>query len=188
MTTQRPANLIPSSDLISNTNPNPNAVPTPSLPEGRFAGPVEFSKLIRQSLAVAAEQGWREIILCDSTFEDWPLGERAVAQSLNDWSRSGRKLTVLAKNYNEIVRRHSRFVTWRQTWAHIVECRANAALPEGDLPSALWSPVWVCQRLDLVRSIGYCGGGADRRIALKERLDACLRLSSPAFAASTLGL
>ena len=172
----------------SNANLSQNSVQPPSLPEGRFDGPVEFSKLIRQSLAAAAEHGWREIILCDSTFEDWPLGERAVAQSLNDWSRSGRKFTVLAKNYNEIVRKHSRFVTWRQTWSHIVECRANAALPEGDMPSALWSPVWVCQRLDLVRSIGYSGCGADRRIALKERLDACLKLSTPAFAATTLGL
>ena len=168
--------------------PNLNAVPAPGLAEGRFGGAVEFSALIRQAFAAAAEQCWREIIWCDSTFEDWPLGERAVAQSLHDWSRSGRKLTVVAKNYNEIVRRHARFVTWRQTWAHIVECRANAALPEGDMPSALWSPVWVFQRLDLVRSIGYSGSGADRRVALKERLDACLKLSSPAFAASTLGL
>lgn len=158
------------------------------LPEGRFSGPVEFSALVRRSFAAAAEQGWREIILCDSTFEDWPLGERAVAQCLNDWSKSGRKLTMLAKNYNEIVRRHSRFVTWRQTWAHIVECRANAAISAEDLPSALWSPVWVFQRSDLARSTGVCGGGADRRVALKERLDACLRLSSPAFAATTLGL
>lgn len=159
-----------------------------ALPEGRFSGPTEFSALIRQSLAAAAEQGWREIILCDSTFEDWPLGERAVAQSLNDWSRSGRKLTMLAKNYNEVVRRHSRFVTWRQTWAHIVECRANAAISFDDMPSALWSPVWVFQRLDLARSTGVSGSGADRRVALKERLDACLKLSSPAFAATTLGL
>ena len=159
-----------------------------ALPEGRFSGPTEFSALIRQSLAVAAEQGWREIILCDSTFEDWPLGERAVAQSLNDWSRSGRKLTMLAKNYNEVVRRHSRFVTWRQTWSHLIECRANAALSVDDMPSALWSPVWVFQRLDLVRSTGVSGSGADRRVALKERLDACLKLSSPAFAATTLGL
>ena len=159
-----------------------------ALPEGRFSGPTEFSALIRQSLSAAAEQGWREIILCDSTFEDWPLGERAVAQSLNDWSRSGRKLTMLAKNYNEVVRRHSRFVTWRQTWAHIVECRASAAISFDDMPSALWSPVWVFQRLDVVRCTGVSGSGADRRVALKERLEACLKLSSPAFAATTLGL
>ena len=159
-----------------------------ALPEGRFGGPAEFAELIRRSFAAAAAQGWREIIICDSTFEDWPLGERAVAQSLNDWSKSGRKLTMLAKNYSEITRRHARFVTWRRTWAHIVECRANLSMSVDDMPSALWSPVWVCQRLDLVRSLGVAGFEPARRAALKERLHECLRFSSPAFAATTLGL
>ena len=159
-----------------------------SLPQGRFSGPVEFAQLVRLSFAVAAEQGWKSIILCDSTFEDWPLGERAVAQCLNDWSKSGRTLTMLAKNYDEVMRRHARFVTWRRTWSHIVECRSNAALAQSDMPSAMWSPGWVFQRLDLERSIGFSGGEPARRIALREQLDACLRLSSPAFAATTLGL
>ena len=158
------------------------------LPQGRFSGPIEFAELVRASFAAAAAHGWREIIICDSTFEDWPLGERAVAQSLNDWSSSGRKLTMLAKNYNEVVRRHARFATWRRTWAHIVECRANVSLSSEDMPSALWSPAWVFQRLDLTRSTGVSGAEPARRVALRERLDECLKLSSPAFAATTLGL
>lgn len=159
-----------------------------ALPEGRFSGPNEFADLIRQSLICAAKEGWREMVWCDSTFADWPLGERGVTDCLSQWSRSGRKLTVLAGNYKEIVRKHSRFVTWRQRWAHIVDCRANSAVAESDLPSALWSPVWVFQRVDIARSTGFSGRGADRRVALKERLDACLKLSSPAFAPTTLGL
>lgn len=158
------------------------------LPEGRFSGRLEFEQLIRLSMAKAAEQGWRDIIFCDSTFEDWPLGERAVAQSLHDWSASGRKLTLLAKNYNAIVLKHARFVTWRRTWSHIVDCRANAAVATDDMPSALWSTGWVFQRVDRVRCTGFSGSEPGRRIALKERLDACLKLSSPAFAATTLGL
>lgn len=159
-----------------------------ALPQGRFSGPTEFAQVVRSAFAAAAAQGWREIIICDSTFADWPLGERAVAQSLQDWSTSGRKLTMLAKNYNEVTRRHARFVTWRRTWAHIVECRANAAIADDDMPSGLWSPVWVCQRLDLARSTGVAGAEPARRVAVKERFDECLRLSSPAFAATTLGL
>ena len=158
------------------------------LPQGRFEGPTEFSDLIRLAFATAASQGWREIIICDSTFEDWPLGERVVAQALNDWSKSGRKLTMLAKNYNEVMRRHARFVTWRRTWSHIIECRANTAISLDDMPSALWSPDWVCQRLDLARSTGVSGSEPARRVALKERLNECLKLSSLAFAATTLGL
>lgn len=165
---------------------------TPAIPvallEGRFTGRTEFTDLIRQAFAMAAAQGWREIILCDATFEDWPLGERAVTQALNDWSRSGRKLTILAKNYDELQRRHARFVSWRRTWGHIVECRASAAIPADDVPSALWSPGWVFERLDQQRCAGLAGSEVARRVALKERLREQLLRSSPAFAASTLGL
>ena len=167
-------------------NPQPELIH--GLPQGRFHGPTAFAELVRSSLSVAAAQGWREIILSDGGFEDWPLGERAVAQSLNDWARSGRKLTMLAKNYDEVVRRHARFVTWRRTWAHVVECRANSVLSADDFPSALWSPAWVFQRLDLTRCTGISGSEAARRVALKERLDECLRRSSPAFPATTLGI
>jgi hypothetical protein len=174
------------SHLVTTNN---SIIETPgALPQGRFGGHTEFAELVRVALAAAAAQGWREIILCDRNFEDWPLGERAVAQSLQDWSKSGRKLTLLAKNYNEVMRRHARFVTWRRTWAHIIDCRANAAISDDDMPSALWSPGWVFQKLDIARCTGMSGSEAARRVALKERLDECLKLSSPAFAASTLGL
>ncbi|MES2413335.1 MAG: hypothetical protein V4614_06000 [Pseudomonadota bacterium] len=171
--------------------PQPNgqtAIGGPVLPEGRFGGQTEFAGMVRDALQVAADQGWREIILCDRSFEDWPLGERAVAQSLNDWSRSGRKLTMLARNYDEVIRRHARFVSWRRTWAHIVDCRGNSSLLVDDFPSALWSPVWVFQRMDLDKSAGVAGSEPGRRIALRERLDECLRRSSAAFPSSTLGL
>ena len=158
------------------------------LPRGRFEGQTEFAELIRLAFVAAAAQGWREIIICDSTFEDWPLGERAVAQSLHEWASSGRKLTMLAKSYNEVMRRHARFVSWRRNWSHMIECRTNTVISQDDMPSALWSPAWVLQRLDRARSSGYSGEEAARRVALKEGIDECLKRSSPAFAATTLGL
>lgn len=167
-------------------NPSDNTVPV--LLEGRFDGPGEFSALIRLAFVAAAAKGWREIILSDTSFEDWPLGERAVAQALNDWSRSGRKLTMLAKSYDEVMRRHARFVAWRRTWAHLVDCRRNALLPADEIPSALWSPVWCFQKLDVVHCTGVAGSEPARRVMLKERLDECLRKSSPGFPATTLGI
>lgn len=166
----------------------PDGQPMATLPAGRFSGPVEFAAIIRQSFAVAAAEGWREIILSDATFADWPLGERAVAQSLNDWAHSGRKLIMLAANYDEVIRRHARFATWRRTWAHIVDCRRNAALSHSDFPSALWSPSWVLERLDLAHCAGFCGAEPSRRVVLKEKIDECLRRSSAGFPATTLGI
>jgi hypothetical protein len=160
----------------------------PPLLQGRFAGRVEFSNLIRHAFTVAAEQGWRNIILCDPTFEDWPLGERSVAEALNRWSKSGRQLTMLAQSYDEVIRRHARFVTWRRTWSHVVECRGLSSAGIGDLPSALWSPEWVFERLDLAHSTGIAGAEARRRVGLKERLNEKLLRSTPAFAATTLGI
>lgn len=166
----------------------PNLPNLPNLPEGRFSGRDAFADLIRQALATAAAQGWREIILCDPDFEDWPLGERAVAQALNDWSKTGRRLTMLAENYDALARRHARFVSWRRTWAHIVECRQAQVAQPDSLSSALWSPGWVFERLDLPRCSGMAGSEVARRVALKERLNEVLLHSSPAFSASTLGL
>jgi len=171
--------------MDTNQSPAPSSSPSSALLQGRFEGRSEFADLVRQALAAAAAQGWREIILCDANFEDWPLGERVVAQSLNDWSASGRKLTMLAQNYDEVTRRHARFVTWRRTWSHIVDCRGHAS---GDLPSVFWSPGWAFERLDVVHSTGVAGPEASRRVALRERLAEKLLRSSPAFAATTLGI
>ncbi len=160
----------------------------PALPSGRFEGRVAFQQLVRDALACAAREGWREIILSDASFADWPLGERAVAESLQAWSKTGRQVTLLAKRYDEVVRRHARFVAWRGTWSHIIEARACASADALELPSAIWSPGWVMHRLDPERCNGYSGAEPERRLALRESLSEWLGKSSPAFPATTLGL
>ena len=159
-----------------------------ALPDGRFSGRTEFADLIRRAFQAAAKQGWREIIICDADFADWPLGERAATSALGDWSRTGRKLTMIARSYDALIRRHPRFVTWRQTWSHIVECRGSASGLSENIPSAMWTPNWAFERLDMERSVGYCGHEPARRVALRESLNERLLKSVPAFAAMTLGL
>lgn len=158
------------------------------LPQGRFEGRQAFGQLVRDALACAAREGWREIILADPSFADWPLGERAVAESLQAWSAGGRRCVLLARRYDELARRHARFVTWRRTWAHIIEARGCPSADELDIPSAIWSPGWVMHRMDPQRCMGVSGSEPERRVALRERLDEWLRNSSPAFSATTLGL
>ena len=158
------------------------------LPSRRFEGREDFRQLLRDALARGAREGWREIVLADPDFEDWPLGERAVAESLQAWSAGGRKMVLLARGYDGVLRQHARFVQWRRQWSHIVTALACPGADRLDQPSALWSPAWVLERRDPDRCNGYCGSEAERRVALRERLDEWLLKATPAFAATTLGL
>ncbi|HUR90820.1 MAG TPA: hypothetical protein VMZ74_17180 [Ramlibacter sp.] len=157
------------------------------LPTGPFSGIEEFRQLVRNALAAAARENWREIILSDQGFVDWPLGERAVAESLAAWSQSGRKCILLARRWDQIGR-HARFVTWRSTWSHIIDARACPSADPLELPSAIWTPTWAMQRRDLDNSRGYMGTEADRRLTLRENLNEWLSKSTPSFPSSTSGL
>jgi hypothetical protein len=159
-----------------------------ALPEGAFHGRDAFQQLVRDALAAAARAGWREIVLSDPDFADWPLYERSVVQSLEDWSQAGRRCILLARRYDDVVRRHARFVTWRTTWSHIVEARGCASADPLEIPSAIWTPAWAMERRDLDRCAGHCGPEPERRLVLRERLDPWLVRSTPAFPAFTLGL
>jgi hypothetical protein len=168
---------------------------SPELPEGaaaptslRFSGRSEFQQLVRDALQRAAFEGWHEIIVSDANFEDWPLGERAVIESLQAWSQSGRRLVILARRYDELLRRHARFVTWRRTWSHIVEAWACSDADATTFPSAIWSPAWALVRLESERSTGLSTHDPVRRLQLREQLRELQRKSTPGFPSSTLGL
>lgn len=155
---------------------------------GPFSGPKAFAQTIRVALARAAQEDWPAMVWSDANFEDWPLGERAVSESLQAWAGSGRQLLLLARSYDSVIRYQPRFVTWRKTWDHIIECRVCKNIDASEMPSALWSPHWAMRRLDLVRSTGVAGLEPARRVLLKEELDERRRQSSPGFSATTLGL
>ncbi len=166
-----------------------NSETSVDLPEGPFIGRESFRAAVRQALAEAARAGWRELIVCDASFFDWPLGERAVVQALEAWARgAGQRFTVLAQRYDAVERLHPLFVGWRRQWAHKIECRSVRVADPLELPSALWSPGWALQRLDALRSGGVSGAQPERVLHLRESLNAWLERSSPAFAATTLGL
>jgi hypothetical protein len=154
----------------------------------RFSGRVAFQEQVRQALELANTEGWNELWLSDASFEDWPLGERAVHEALQAWSRNGRKLHLLAKRFETVQRLHHRFVSWRVQWAHIVEARAIPSLDALDFPSAMASSAWALQRLDLERSTGFVSRRPGSRLTLHETLREHWGRASPAFAASTLGL
>lgn len=160
----------------------------PELPEGPFDGRLAFQAHLHTALAAAARQNWRELVLCDPDFLDWPLGERANVEALQAWAAAGRGFIMLAQRFDVFAREHARFVHWRRMWGHIIDCRAchGPGLPE--VPSAIWTPSWSLHRIDVVHGRGVCGRAPEGRRALRERIDECLRHARPAFAASTLGL
>lgn len=164
------------------------AEPLEPLASGRFSGREAFEKIVREAFAHAAREGWPQIILSDSTFEDWPLRDRSVMASLQAWSRPGRQMVILASRFDEVIRHHARFVAWRKTWGHIITSRMCRATAPADFPSAIWSPDWFMHRIEPQRSIGICGHDRERRVHLKEVLDEITRNSAPGFPSTTLGL
>lgn len=162
--------------------------PHPPLPTGRFEGRETFTGLVRQALTAAASEGWSRIVLSDPDFADWPLGERAVVEALQAWSARGRHIQFMARDFGLLRQQHPRLVQWRTTWSHIVEAHACPGAAGSDIPSALWTPGWTLERLDLVRCTGVTSLDAQRRMDLLERLEASWHKGHPSFPATTLGL
>ncbi len=156
--------------------------------QGVFSGHVAFSQLIREALDVAARQGWKKMIWSDINFEDWPLHEKAVSDSLYAWSKTGNQLILLAKNYDSILKYKPRMVTWRQKWNHIVDARVCRQVENDDFPSVLWSPEWFMQRQELETSQGFATQFASKRVQCYEQLQVIYQRSTPGFPATVLGL
>lgn len=149
----------------------------------------DFHDALRAALAEAARVGCREIFIADNDFADWPLGERSVIENLTTWAAAHRRLTVLASNFDAVVRQHARWVAWRVTWSHVVDCRVNDELEEGQMPTLLLAPGLVGVRLvDPVHYRGRVTHDAADLLRWREDIDAVLQRSAPSFPATTLGL
>ena len=149
-----------------------------------------FQAAIREAVDRAAARGARELCFVDDTFADWPLNEIAIVDRLTHWAGAQRRLVVLARRYDEVVRRHPRWVQWRRTWAHVVQCRAaSVEANEAPLQSLLLAQgvrtVWL---VDPLRHRGFASSDPADALRWREPLDALLQRSEEAFGATTLGL
>lgn len=154
----------------------------------KFSGRGEFQAALRSMFERAAQEGWSEMVWSDPDFADWSLGERATIDVLNQWAGHGRRLILLAGRYDVLIQRHARFVDWRKTWDHLLECRQSRSGDPGSTPSAIWGRSVVLQRNDAERCVGVRSEDPGRRLRLRQELDEWLAESMPAFPASTLGL
>lgn len=159
-----------------------------SLP--RLDSRAAFADAVRWMVADATSRGVRRITCVDPDFAEWPLDDATVLRQLTDWfKRPQRQLVLLAAHYDAMPRRHPRFVAWRADWAHTM---ASWAPPEGervDLPSAMFDDEQTSLELfDPVRWRGQVQRDARATHELRERIDALLQRSVPAFPVNSLGL
>jgi len=126
---------------------------------------------------------------CDPDFADWPLDDAALMAALAAWvRRPGRQLTLLACGFDELRRRHPRFVAWRRDQAHRVLGR-EVALDASQMPTLCVARApRGFELLDRVRWRGLWFAGAEDWRQRRELVDALLQQSVPSFAATTLGL
>jgi hypothetical protein len=160
----------------------------PALLEGAFSGRTDFQQLIRSAIAQAAAEGWHEMVWFDMNYADWPLGERSVKASLQAWSQTGRKLTIVAKRFDTLAATHHRFVAWRKQWSHIIEARAVSSASDEEFPSLILGDNWTMQRLQPALCKGVASYEPKRRVDLRELAHEWLLISSPSFPSTTLGL
>ena len=149
----------------------------------------EFHEAIRAALVRAADAGSAEICLVDRDFQDWPLNERAVVETLARWAHARRRFVVYAHSFDEVPRSAPRFTEWRRQWSHIVQCRTDPEVEAQQVPTLLLVPGELTVRLlDPVRYRGVVSGRASDQAESREAIDALLQRSVEAFPPTTLGL
>lgn len=159
-----------------------------------FAGRADFQGLVIESFAWAAEQGCRELHAWDASYVDWPLSDAQALAALATWARPARQLHLLALQYDDIVRRHPRFVRWRRDYAHCVTARAVEpevrleSAPESLLLAAGADVTLTLRLFDRHLWRGEVSLDVAQRLRGLEWFDALAQRSSDSFAPTTLGL
>lgn len=163
----------------------------PLPPEGRFEGRPAFQQMVRDGVAALAQGDHHEIWLSDHDFAQWPLGERTVVESFNQWalgSHHGR-CVLLGAHFEAFSQAHPRWVEWRQTWSHRVLCLQAPEEFAADIPTALLIPGLLSMELfDRDHYRGLLSRDSMRWRELKEKIDAISQRSGETFPPTTLGL
>ena len=161
---------------------------SPAQPQ-HIATRLEFHDALRGAFDEVSKIGCREFFICDEDFADWPLSDASVIDALTRWVLPHRKLTMFARHFDEVARKHARFTQWRRTYAHVIDCKALDDDEIKELPSMLVAPSIVCVKLfDRARYRGGVSHEAGDILRNRELFDAVSQRSVESFPASTLGL
>ena len=156
---------------------------------GIITSRLDFQEAVRFALVEAADAGGREMLLIDPDFADWPLGEPEVVDSLVRWALPHRRMVVVAAGFEELQRRHPRWVAFRRHYAHVVDCRTPDEADAGSLSTLLLvSDVLGLRMSGTVQGRGRLTRERTDLVQWRDAVDALLQRSMPAFPATTLGL
>jgi hypothetical protein len=148
-----------------------------------------FVAALHDATAQALARRARRTVWVDADFADWPLDDPALLQRVTDWLRlPQRRLQLLALDF-EGVRRRARFMACYRLWSHAISAHGPAQDDAATLPCLLLADdTALVQLLDKTRWRGWTATDPAALQAWRERTDALLQRSAPAFPVTTLGL
>lgn len=138
----------------------------------------------------AVGQGAKQIVCADPDFADWAWDDAPRLSMLSAWLRQPqRRLVLLARQYEAMPRRWPRFCTWRRDWVHAMSAWQPPQDWDVEIPALLVADRGVSVHLiDPVHWRGRASLEARAAFLWRERIDAVLQRSEPAFSVGTLGL
>ncbi len=149
-----------------------------------------FRVALRWGIEHAITRGARRITWVGPDFAAWPLDDAALLDALAGWlRRPDRQLVLLASTFDDMPRRHPRFVAWRRPWAHVVHGWQAPEDLGGELPTLLHDDgALLVKLIDPVHWRGRATLDARAARLARDEVDAVLQRSERSFAANPLGL
>lgn len=167
----------------------PDPLPAESGPvAGGFEGREAFAAALHAALQHCARRRTVQITCADTDFANWPLGRTDVLQALGDWVGGPRRLTLVAAHYNAFPQRHTRWMLWRRTWSHAVQCLAVHEELATQVPTLLLTNELAVRLHDPARFRGAVYREAVDLARCADLLDALSQRTEEAFPVTTLGL
>lgn len=152
--------------------------------------PADFSAAVRAVVETALARETRSLLWVDPDFAAWPLGDAALLEAITGWlRRPQRRLVLLGARWDRLERAHPRFAQWRTPWSHAIEAREPADLGLDELPTLLLDdgPV-VLELWERDPPRGRAVRDSAAAAAARDRIDAPLQRSTPAWPVKPLGL
>jgi hypothetical protein len=160
-------------------------VPLRQALEGRAAVEAAARALLLGLPDASCHEAW----LVDTDLADWPLGQADVLDALTRWLRlPGRRLNLLAPQFDTLAQRQARFAAWRANFVHAVESRTPEELAPDDMPGLLVAGPCCIQVHDRLRWRGVLSRENDHLQRVKEQIAAISQRSAPSWPVRCLGL